>query len=310
MQYRGNNLKRFIFFFTVSFFTIIGIHIYQTSQISLMSSLANVPSEASSNTNNTNDSAANMLDSSPVARVGTNRFDDSSIITTEQKVNINLSSLPKILIYHSHNRESWLPELKNDVQSADQAFDPKLNVTLLGDKLKTQLQKKIKDIPVIHSKKDYPTVIGSFNYAKSYTYSKATIKEELKLHENIGYLIDLHRDSQKREKTTIRFQNLDYAQVYFVVGTNNPNWQRNMKFAEQIQDGLNAKIPNVSKGIYKKGNESGNGEYNQSLSANSALIEIGGVENNLEESYRTIELLAGVIQNIWVEDTEHKRIDS
>ncbi|WP_169082816.1 stage II sporulation protein P [Paenibacillus sp. PL91] len=35
----------------------------------------------------------------------------------------------------------------------------------------------------------------------------------------------------------------------------------------------------------------------QSLTGNSALIEIGGVENSLEESYRTTEVLAKVIQD-------------
>ncbi|WP_368730606.1 stage II sporulation protein P [Mycobacterium tuberculosis] len=48
----------------------------------------------------------------------------------------------------------------------------------------------------------------------------------------------------------------------------------------------------------------GNGDYNQALSANSALIEIGGVENNLEENYRTITLLAKVMREIWLEDNK------
>lgn len=54
--------------------------------------------------------------------------------------------------------------------------------------------------------------------------------------------------------------------------------------------------------IYQKDKTSGNGEYNQSLSSNSVLIEIGGVENSLEESYLTVEVLAKVIQDIWLED--------
>lgn len=140
------------------------------------------------------------------------------------------------------------------------------------------------DIPAFHSKKDYPTVIETFNYANSYAYSKSTIQQELRMHENIQYLIDIHRDSQGRENTTVQYKNKNYAQVYFVVGMNNPKWQMNMKFAERLHNGLNDRVPGISKGIYKKDSHIGNGDYNQGLSPNSALIEIGGVENNLDES--------------------------
>ncbi|MFD1130656.1 stage II sporulation protein P [Paenibacillus sp. PDC88] len=218
----------------------------------------------------------------------------------EEKNTSNLS-LPQVLIYHSHNRESWIPELKN-IKVANEAFDSKTNVTLLGDYLIKKM--KTYDIPVFHSKKDYPSVISNFNYAYSYTYSRETIEQERAMHNNIEYLIDIHRDSQGRDKTTIQYNNLNYAQVYFVVGTNNPNWQKNLKFAERIQKGLNSKVPSLSKGIYKKDSSIGNGDYNQALSANSALIEIGGVENNLEENYRTITLLAKVMREIWLEDNK------
>ncbi|KRE34966.1 stage II sporulation protein P [Paenibacillus sp. Soil522] len=206
---------------------------------------------------------------------------------------------PQIIIYHSHNRESWIPELEN-IKDPDKAFDSKINVTLLGSYLQNKLVSS--NIPVFHSKIDYPSRIANFNYAKSYSYSKTTINQELKMHQNVKYLFDLHRDSQEREKTTITYKNQNYAQVYFVVGINHPNWKQNMKFANRIQEGLNKIVPNLSKGIYQKDKNSGNGEYNQSLSSNSALIEIGGVENSLEESYFTIEVLAKVIQDIWLED--------
>ncbi|MGM0883223.1 MAG: stage II sporulation protein P [Bacillota bacterium] len=209
------------------------------------------------------------------------------------------SNRPQIIIYHSHNRESWLPELDN-IKTPDKAYDSKINVTLLGSYLQSKLLKN--EISVLHSTIDYPSQISNFNYAKSYSYSKITINKELKMHQNVKYLLDLHRDSQEREKTTITYKNQNYAQVYFVVGINHPNWKQNMKFANRIQKGLNEIVPNLSKGIYQKDKTSGNGEYNQSLSSNSALIEIGGVENSLEESYLTIEVLAKVIQDIWLED--------
>lgn len=212
---------------------------------------------------------------------------------------ISSTDSPQIIIYHSHNRESWIPEL-NNISDPDKAFDSKINVTLLGSYLQKKLQSS--KIPVFHSDIDYPSQISNFDYAKSYTYSKQTIKNELKMHKDVKYLFDLHRDSRRKEDSTIMFNNQNYAQVYFVIGTNHENWNENRIFAERIQEKLNELIPNLSKGIYEKDKTSGNGEYNQSISGNSALIEIGGVENSLEESYRTIEILAKVIQEIWIED--------
>lgn len=206
-----------------------------------------------------------------------------------------------ILIYHTHNRESWLPELR-DIQTADQAFDINVNVTLLGSRLKEELESK--GLDVVHSATDYPANVSNFNYALSYRYSKQTVMEEINLHQDIKFVFDLHRDSADRNRTTIQFNGENYAQVYFVVGKNNANWKQNMKFAEELQDQLNNRIPGISKGVYVKDKSSGNGEYNQSLSGSSALIEIGGVENTLEESYRTIDVLAAAIDQLWNNDDD------
>jgi stage II sporulation protein P len=133
------------------------------------------------------------------------------------------------------------------------------------------------------------------------------VREALSLHKDVQYLFDIHKDAEGRGKTTVTYKNIDYAQVYFVVRTNNPNWKQNFKFAGQLQELLNARIPNISKGIYRKDKSSGNGEYNQSVSGSIALIEIGGVENTLEESYRTIDVLAEVIEQLWSNE-EHSAL--
>jgi stage II sporulation protein P len=202
-----------------------------------------------------------------------------------------------VLIYHSHNRESWLPELK-DVTDPDLAYDEEQNITLLGQRMTVKLQNL--GLNVNHSTKDYPTTVNDFKYHKSYEYSKETVSEAVIAHPELKYLFDIHRDSQKRSKTTATINGKDYAQIYFVVGEKNPDWEKNMKFAKKIHDKLNEKLPGLSKGIYSK-DTNGNGEYNQSFSPNSSLIEIGGVENTLEESYRTIDVLSEVIAELYWE---------
>ncbi|EES73368.1 stage II sporulation protein P [Paenibacillus sp. oral taxon 786 str. D14] len=209
------------------------------------------------------------------------------------------SEQPRVLIYHTHNRESWLPELQGKTDP-NEAFDSKINVTLLGKDLSNKL--KVKGMSVIQSAEDYPSKINKFDYAKSYAYSKATLSKELFKHKSIEYVFDIHRDSESKSKTTILYNNVNYAQLYFVVGRDNPNWKQIKKFAARLQNKLNEKIPGISKGIYQKDHSSGNGQYNQSLAEYSALIEIGGVENALEENYRTISILADAIHEIWHED--------
>ncbi|MCY9693384.1 stage II sporulation protein P [Paenibacillus alginolyticus] len=199
-----------------------------------------------------------------------------------------------VFIYHSHNRESWIPELTK-VTNPDLAFDATKNVTLLGKRMKESFDKL--GISATHSNKDYPSSVKDFTYPKSYQYSKLTVKEAFAANPKLSYLFDIHRDSQGRSKTTVTINKKDYAQIYFVVGEKNPNWEKNMEFAKKIHDKINEKYPGISRGIYGK-NSNGNGEYNQSFSPNSSLIEIGGVENTLVESYRTIDILVEIIADV------------
>ena len=44
-----------------------------------------------------------------------------------------------------------------------------------------------------------------------------------------------------------------------------------------------------------------NGVYNQDLSPNALTVEIGGVENQLEEFYRTVQVFAEVFASYYKE---------
>jgi stage II sporulation protein P len=130
-----------------------------------------------------------------------------------------------------------------------------------------------------------------------------TVKEAIASSKDLKFFFDLHRDSQKRKYTTIDIKGKSYAQVYFIIGHKNPNWEKNEAFATKIHDALDKKYPGISRGIWGKTAASGNAEYNQSLATDSVLIEVGGVDNTLEESYRTADALAEVISEIyWAEE--------
>ncbi|NIK77366.1 stage II sporulation protein P [Paenibacillus castaneae] len=208
-------------------------------------------------------------------------------------------------IYHSHNRESWYPEL------TDQSKDPnssKKNITLVGKRLAQKLEEN--GIGTQHSNTDYPTAIKDYRWELSYKYSMKTVKEAIASSKDLKFFFDIHRDSQKRKYTTVDINGKSYAQVYFIIGHKNPHWEENEAFATKIHNALEKKYPGLSRGIWGKTAASGNAEYNQSLAADSVLIEVGGVDNTLEESYRTADVLAGVISDIYWADEKVSATES
>ncbi|MGG1635850.1 stage II sporulation protein P [Paenibacillus sp. NRS-1760] len=200
-------------------------------------------------------------------------------------------------IYHSHNRESWYPELTDKKKDPNSSTK---NITLVGKRLAQKLEEK--GVGAQHSNTDYPTAIKGYDWNYSYKYSMKTVKEAIASSKDLKFFFDLHRDSQRRKETTIDIEGKSYAQVYFIIGHKNPNWEKNEAFATKIHEALEKKYPGISRGIWGKTASSGNAEYNQSLAEDNVLIEVGGVDNTLEESYRTADALAAVISEIYWAD--------
>jgi len=71
--------------------------------------------------------------------------------------------------------------------------------------------------------------------------------------------------------------------------------------AKELHQGLEKKYPGLSRGVLAKRKTSGNnGLYNQDLSNNSILIEVGGVDNNMEELTNTVKAFSDVFsENFW-----------
>ena len=207
--------------------------------------------------------------------------------------------LPKtVFIYHSHNRESWLPELEGKTAFSD-AFHPEINVTLLGKRMAEKLEQF--GIGATSSDVDYPTTIPGYNWNFSYKYSLDTVREASAVHGELEYFFDIHRDAQARDLTTATIDGVDYAQLFFIVGHRNPEWEKNEAFASELHERIESRYPGVSRGIWGKSANTGHAEYNQSISPNSILVEVGGPENTLEESYRTIDLLAEIFAEYYWE---------
>lgn len=206
-------------------------------------------------------------------------------------------------IVHTHSRESYLPELKD----SEIAFHHSVNVTLVGDRLGKELEKR--GIGVETDKSDIGQILSDRDwlYGQSYDASREIVKEAIKNNDDLEFFLDIHRDGQPRKITTVNINGVDYARTMFVVGENHSNYEKNEQLATKLHEMLDEKYPGLSRGVITKGGAGSNGRYNQDLSENSVLIEVGGIENTLEEAYRSAEAFAEVFSEFyWGEQKVNK----
>jgi stage II sporulation protein P len=111
-------------------------------------------------------------------------------------------------------------------------------------------------------------------------------------------VFDIHRDSKKRSDTTINLNGKDYPTIAFIVSRSSINYEENFKFAELLHNKIEEKFPRLSRGVFVKDNPPKQNTYNQDIFGNSVLLEIGGVENTLQEEFRAADVLAEIIKEI------------
>ena len=80
-----------------------------------------------------------------------------------------------------------------------------------------------------------------------------------------------------------------------MVGLEHDNYQLNVETASNINSLFNKYYPGLSRGLYKKSGPGVNGIYNQDISGNAMLIEVGGYENTIEEVFNTIDAISTIL---------------
>lgn len=191
-------------------------------------------------------------------------------------------------LYFTHNRESYLPYLQG-VTNPNLAYHSQLNVTKIGDKLKESLEER-----GIGTSIDKSDVMGLVKMPSTYSKSGELVQAAMASNRDLQYFIDIHRDARRKDKTTVMINGKAYAQIAFVIGGKNPNYEKNEKLAFDLHNLLEKKYKGLSWGIHKNQGAGQNGVYNQNLSENAILIEFGGVDNTFEELNRSAEALADV----------------
>jgi stage II sporulation protein P len=203
-----------------------------------------------------------------------------------------------VYIYFSHNRESFLPYLKG-VEDIDKAFHPELNITKVGDHLKSALEAK--GIGATVDKTDIQAGLSKkgWVYSQSYDQSRETVETAMAADRNLVYLIDIHRDARRKSDTTKEINGVDFAKVAFIIGAEHTGFEKNLAFANELHNLLEKKYKGLSRGAFTKEGTLTNGKFNQDLSENAILVEIGGVDNTFEELNRSAEALAEVFSEYY-----------
>ena len=204
----------------------------------------------------------------------------------EQDKIISFNDSPVIYLYNTHDTETYL----NDNVSFDISFVSKM----LQDNLNSL------NLNSLVETKKISTYLTKYHYSyeKSYEISRDFLKESISNYGSLHYFIDIHRDSALKEETTITINNKTYARIMFVLGLKNKNYLENKKLMIKMNDYLNNHYPGLSRGIYEKDGNGVNGIYNQDLNGNIILLEVGGVDNTLNEVSNSTKIMAQMLYDV------------
>ena len=191
----------------------------------------------------------------------------------------NSSYQKKVYIYNTHQTEEYVDY---DVLSAskklkenlgDYGIDAIVEETNITDEVK---------------KKNY-------TYSQSYRVTKELIEKNMS--DDISLYIDLHRDSSNKKVTTVTINDEEYAKLMFVVGGKHKTYMENYRVAEELNKMIKNINENISRGLLLRETSS----YNQDISSNVILIELGGPYNKQDEIERSLKILAEAI-NYYLEE--------
>ena len=212
----------------------------------------------------------------------------SSYIEDPNPVDINK---PVIYIYNSHQLENY-----NSTGLDIYGITP--NVLMASYLLKEKLNSRgISTIVETTNLTEFLN-LNSWDYANSYRASRIFMLDKKNKYSTIEYYIDLHRDSVGKEATTASIGDKAYARILFVVGLEHDNYEANLSLAERINSLANKYYPGLSRGVYKKEGPGVDGIYNQDISPNVGLIELGGTENNIDEVLNTTEAITDIFDKL------------
>lgn len=231
-------------------------------------------------------------------------YASTEVTETEPKVT-DVSPTPtmdpfNVLFVFTHSHETYKP-FAEDESGKVAVYDDQANLftmsTVMEDYFRLNgLTAKTLDVDVMSvMQKKGITMSAAYDTVRPY------IKNELEKN-NYDLILDIHRDATGADKSTMKHKDVKYAKIAFVIGAENPNYKSNLSYANALNQSVNKIIPNISRGIIEKRGAGVDGVYNQDLSKQLLLVEIGGIDNTEDEVYRTVAVLAQAISKTLVNE--------
>lgn len=206
------------------------------------------------------------------------------------------SSVPQILIYHTHSQEAFADSREGQTEDT---------IVGVGDHL-TELLEKTYGYQVIHITDAFDMMGGTLDRSKAYDYARASIEKVLEENPTIEVVIDLHRDGVPDERHLVTQVNgKPTAQLLFYNGLSytvsqgavsylpNPYIEENLAFSFQLEYQAAQYYPDLYRGIYLAGLR-----YNLHLRPRALLLEAGAQTNTVEEVRNAMEPFADILNRV------------
>lgn len=180
-----------------------------------------------------------------------------------------------LAIYHSHTDETYIPA------DGTAAKNGQGKVLAVGETFAQKLREK--NYLVVHDQ-----TLHDPHDANAYYRSRRTVFKLLK--EQPQALFDLHRDSAPIEGYLTKINGQASAKILLVVGRSNPQKSNTLEYAKTIKSASDSQYKGLIRGIFIA-----HGDYNQDLSPQSILVEVGTQYNTLEQANQAVALFADVV---------------
>ncbi len=206
---------------------------------------------------------------------------------------------PQVLLIHTHSTEAYTQDSENTYASSEpsesqRTLDKTQSVIRVGDEVAHVLEAN--GISVVHCRE----VFDNPSFSGAYGRSLQAITEQLAKTPSIQVIIDIHRDSIVNSsgaicKTSCTIDGEDMAQLMLVMGSNasglqHDNWRKNLNFAVNLQNRINAAYPSLMRPINLREQR-----FNEHMRTGSMLLEVGSSGNTLPEAISAAKRFAQVL---------------
>ncbi len=223
--------------------------------------------------------------------INADQLNRAALMDKDMRVTVD-SSVPQILIYHTHASEAYADSVEGDYSTT---------VVGVGERLAAILRDTY-GYNVIHE-------TGVYDIPRDDAYAKTPPVLENILNQNpsIDVIIDVHRDGVQSEEVKLvkEINGKQMAQFMFVNGlsyTNyngdidnlyNPYKADNLAFAFQLQLKATQYYNGLARKIYLKPYR-----FNLQYRPKSLLLEVGAQTNTLQEALNTMEPVAEILNKV------------